>query len=44
LTWWLNPADADPKRDLAGAALVAGFYMLWLLIFWQYQTHFGLPF
>ncbi|MGV1014048.1 MAG: antibiotic biosynthesis monooxygenase [Methyloceanibacter sp.] len=44
LNWWLDPAGRNWKRDLAGSALIAGFYMLWLLIFWQYQTHFGLPF
>lgn len=41
--WWLNPVAPDRKRAVAGAALVAGCYALWLLAFWQYQTHFGLP-
>jgi len=43
LGWWLNPEVPDRKRDLAGVALVVGFYVLWLLAFWQYQTHLGLP-
>ena len=43
LGWWLSPAGHDTKRDLAGATLVAGFYALWLLAFWQYQTRFGQP-
>jgi antibiotic biosynthesis monooxygenase (ABM) superfamily enzyme len=44
LGWWLRPADHDGKRDLAGALLVAAFYALWLIIFWQYQTRLGSPF
>jgi hypothetical protein len=41
LGWWLSPAERDVKRDLAGALLVAGFYALWLLAFWLYQTPAG---
>jgi antibiotic biosynthesis monooxygenase (ABM) superfamily enzyme len=37
LSWWLRPTERDTRRDLAGAVLVAGFYALWLLVFWQYQ-------
>jgi antibiotic biosynthesis monooxygenase (ABM) superfamily enzyme len=44
LSWWLSPAEHDAKRDLAGALLVAGFYALWLIAFWQYQTRMGSPF
>ena len=44
LGWWLSPAERDPKRDLAGAVLIAGFYALWLVAFWQYQTRIGAPF
>ena len=43
-SWWLSPVDQDGKRDLAGAAMVIGIYALLLLVFWQYQQHFGLPF
>ncbi len=43
LSWWLSPADHDGKRDLAGAALVVSIYALWLIVFWQYQARFGLP-
>ena len=44
LGWWLSPADHDGKGDLAGALLVAAFYALWLIVFWQYQTRLGSPF
>jgi antibiotic biosynthesis monooxygenase (ABM) superfamily enzyme len=44
LNWWLDPVGRTMRRDHTGAALVGGLYMLLLLIFWQYQTHFGLPF
>lgn len=42
-SWWLSPTDHDGKRDLAGTALVIGLYALWMLVFWLYQTRFGLP-
>ena len=38
------PQERDGKRDVAGALLVAGFYTLWLLAFWLYQTRIGSPF
>lgn len=44
LGWWLRPVEPDVKRDVAGALLVACFYALWLLAFWQYQTRLGPPF
>ena len=44
LNWWLSPEERDIKRDVAGALLVAGFYTLWLLAFWLYQTRIGAPF
>ena len=44
LGWWLSPADHDGRGDLAGALLVAAFYALWLIVFWQYQTRLGSPF
>lgn len=43
LGWWLSPADHDGRGDLAGALLVAAFYALWLIVFWQYQTRLGSP-
>ena len=43
LGWWLSPAEHDAKRDVAGALLVAAFYALWLLAFWQYTTGMGEP-
>ena len=43
LGWWLSPVERDAKRDLAGALLVAAFYALWLIVFWQYQTRMGAP-
>ena len=44
LGWWLRPTDHDGKRDVAGALLVACFYALRLIAFWQYQTRLGSPF
>jgi len=44
LGWWLSSAYHDGKGDLAGALLVAAFYALWLIVFWQYQTRLGSPF
>jgi uncharacterized protein len=44
LGWWLSPAYHHGKGDLAGALLVAAFYALWLIVFWQYQTRLGSPF
>jgi uncharacterized protein len=44
LHWWLSPQERDVRRDVAGALLVAGFYTLWLLAFWLYQTRIGSPF
>ena len=43
LGWWLSPVERDAKRDLAGALLVAAFYALWLIVFWQYQTRMAAP-
>jgi hypothetical protein len=41
--WWLNPASQDPKREIAGVALVLGFYAVFLLAFWQYELHVWRP-
>ena len=35
LDWWLSANDRDPKTELAGAALVGGFYVLSLLLAWR---------
>ena len=35
LDWWLSANDRNFKTELAGAALVAGFYALSLLLAWQ---------
>jgi hypothetical protein len=41
--WWLNPASHDPKREIAGVALVLGFYAVFLLAFCQYELHVWRP-
>jgi antibiotic biosynthesis monooxygenase (ABM) superfamily enzyme len=41
--WWLRPAGHDPKREIAGVALVLSFYALFLLAFWQYELHVWRP-
>jgi hypothetical protein len=40
---WLRPAGRDPKRDIAGVALVLSFYALFLVAFWQYELHVWRP-
>jgi antibiotic biosynthesis monooxygenase (ABM) superfamily enzyme len=36
LGWWLNPSGEHGMRtNLAGAALIAGVYGLWMLLFWR---------
>jgi len=41
--WWLRPAGRDLKWDIAGAAVVSGFYVLCLIAFWQYELHVWSP-
>ncbi len=41
--WWLRSADGNPKREIAGVALVLGFYAVFLLAFWQYELHVWRP-
>ncbi|HKA46923.1 MAG TPA: hypothetical protein VKD68_02085 [Methyloceanibacter sp.] len=43
-SWRLSPVDHAGKRYLAGVAMVIGIYALLLLVSWQYQQRFGLPF
>jgi hypothetical protein len=43
LDWWLRPAGRDPKREIAGVALVLSFYALFLFAFWQYELHVWRP-
>ncbi len=43
-SWWLSPVDHAGKRNFAGVAMVIGIYALLLLVSWQYQQRFGLPF
>ena len=39
--WWLNPADRNRKRELAGIAVVVALYAFWLLLFWRFQDIIG---
>jgi antibiotic biosynthesis monooxygenase (ABM) superfamily enzyme len=40
-SWWLRARDR--KGDVAGAAILVGFYALWLLASWQYESHIWAP-
>jgi uncharacterized protein len=41
LSWWLRARDS--KGDVAGAAILVGFYALLLLASWQYESHIWAP-
>jgi antibiotic biosynthesis monooxygenase (ABM) superfamily enzyme len=43
LGWWLYSPGHNRKRELAGVALILGFYALSLLITWQYEVHIWRP-